>query len=138
MGNYLQFIVPIVIWVSTGTFKFLISCIRNKSITFKHVGSGGFPSNHTAIIIGTTTYIGLDHGLDEPTFLLGLAVVMIVIFDALGLRRIVGEHSVFLNKNKNAPIFSERVGHRLHEVIGGIIWGIAVAFVIRSLVSAAA
>lgn len=123
-------VVPVLIWLATGCLKFATSCIRTRKVTWKHIGTGGFPSNHTAVIIGTTMFIGLTYGLSEPVFVLGIALSAIVIFDALGLRREVGRHSTYLNELKGASEFRERTGHSRHEVLGGILWGVLVAYVL--------
>ena len=124
------YIVPLFIWLSTGILKFVIACLIKRELTFKHIGSGGFPSNHAAIIFGTTIYIGLTYGFSEPVFALGIALSAIVIFDAAGLRREVGRHSFYLNDLKGTSEFRERTGHKLHEILGGVVWGMVVAYLL--------
>ena len=121
-------LVPLLIWLATGLLKFALSCLRTRKVTLKHIGSGGFPSNHTAIIVGTTMFIGLAYGFDEPVFVLGIALATIVLFDAAGLRMEVGRHSKFLNELKGDSEFRERTGHKLHEVLGGVLWGVVIAY----------
>ena len=120
--------VPLIIWFVTGLLKFTITSICRKEISLRHIGAGGFPSNHTAIIVGTTMYIGLTNGFNEPVFTLGIALAAIVIFDATGLRREVGRHSQYLNKLEGASKFRERTGHKLYEILGGVVWGMVVAY----------
>jgi len=129
----LPMVVPLLIWLATGVLKFSLSCFRTRKITLKHIGSGGFPSNHTAIIVGTTMFIGFIYGLDAPVFVLGMAISIIIIFDAIGLRNEVGRHSVYLNELKGDSEFRERTGHSLLEVLGGVLWGTLIAYLLSEL-----
>lgn len=126
-------VAPLLIWLATGLFKFALSCIRTRKITLQHIGSGGFPSNHTAIIAGTTMFIGFIYGFADPVFVLGVAITAIIIFDALGLRKEVGKHSTYLNKLKGDSEFRERTGHSSREVLGGAIWGVLIAYFLSQL-----
>ena len=44
--------------------------------------TGGMPSSHSALMTAITLAIGLYHGFDHPTFALGVAITMIVTYDA--------------------------------------------------------
>lgn len=57
---------------------------------------------------------------------LALAVLMIVIFDALGLRREVGRHASAINQITGARL-REIMGHKSLDIAGGLIVGFAVA-----------
>ena len=52
--------------------------------------AGGMPSSHSALMVGATHAIGLHYGFDDPVFALGVAITMIVIYDAAGVRRQAG------------------------------------------------
>ena len=98
--------------------------------------TGGMPSSHSALMTATTLAIGLYYGLDHPTFALGVAITMIVTYDAAGVRQQAGIHArrinvIFEELLRGHPI-NERVlrvvlGHTPLEVAGGILLGLAVA-----------
>lgn len=98
--------------------------------------TGGMPSSHSALMTATTLAIGLYYGLDNPTFALGVAITMIVTYDAAGVRQQAGIHAqrinvIFEELLRGHPI-NERdlrvvLGHTPLEVAGGILLGLAVA-----------
>jgi acid phosphatase family membrane protein YuiD len=117
--------IPITTWLVCGTLKFVTNLLRYGQDAFKLIGHGGFPSNHTAIISSLLWMFVLTGAW--PMAGLAMAVLMIHVFDATGLRREVGRHASAINK---------LAGLRLREVIGHNVWdiagGIAVGFVIAS------
>src|SRR6187455_266540 len=56
------------------------------------LSAGGMPSSHSALMVGATTGIGLHDGFDTSMFALAVAVTMIVVYDAAGVRRQAGIH----------------------------------------------
>ena len=98
--------------------------------------TGGMPSSHSALMTATTLGIGLYYGFDHPTFALGVAVTMIVTYDAAGVRQQAGIHAQRINLIvgellKGHPVnerdLREVLGHTPLEVIGGILLGLVVA-----------
>jgi acid phosphatase family membrane protein YuiD len=98
--------------------------------------TGGMPSSHSALMTATTVAVGLYYGLDHPTFALGIAVTMIVTYDAAGVRQQAGIHAqriniIFEELMRGHPInendLREVLGHTPLEVAGGILLGLVVA-----------
>lgn len=98
--------------------------------------TGGMPSSHSALMTATTLAIGLYHGFDNPLFALGIAITMIVTYDAAGVRQQAGIHArriniIFEELLKGHPIsevdLREVLGHTPLEVTGGILLGLIVA-----------
>jgi acid phosphatase family membrane protein YuiD len=98
--------------------------------------TGGMPSSHSALMTATTLAIGLYYGFDHPTFALGIAITMIVTYDAAGVRQQAGIHAQRINiiveeLLKGHPIIEmdlrEVLGHTPLEVTGGILLGLIVA-----------
>jgi acid phosphatase family membrane protein YuiD len=98
--------------------------------------TGGMPSSHSALMTATTLAIGLYYGLDHPSFALGVAITMIVTYDAAGVRQQAGIHAQRINVLfgellRGHPInekdLREVLGHTPLEVIGGILLGLVVA-----------
>lgn len=98
--------------------------------------TGGMPSSHSALMTGTVLAVGLYYGFDNPLFALGVAITMIVTYDAAGVRRQAGIHAqrinVLVEELLKGHIFNEKdlrevLGHTPLEVIGGILLGLIVA-----------
>jgi hypothetical protein len=102
------------------------------------ITTGGMPSSHSALMTGTVLAIGLYHGFDNPVFALGVAITMIVTYDAAGVRRQAGIHAQRINLLFDELLHGhpvterdlrEVLGHTPLEVIGGILLGLIVATV---------
>ena len=100
------------------------------------LAAGGMPSSHSALMVGATIAIGLHDGFDSALFALGVAITMIVIYDAAGVRRQAGMHAerinVLFDELLRGHIWSEEelrevLGHTPLEVTGGVLLGIIVA-----------
>lgn len=102
------------------------------------LSSGGFPSSHSAIVAALSVYIGLQERFSSPLFAVTVSFSIIVIYDAANVRFYSGENIRItqqllkdLQENKvidlSQPIyktkFKEALGHKWHEVIGGILLG---------------
>lgn len=98
--------------------------------------SGGMPSSHSSLMTATTLGIGLYNGFDHPAFAIGVAITMIVTYDAAGVRHQAGIHAqrinvLFEELLKGHPIsdkdLREVLGHTPLEVTGGILLGLITA-----------
>ena len=116
-------------------FEFLRSHRWNWAMLFY---AGGMPSSHSSLMVGATHAIGLHFGFDNPMFALAVAVSMIVIYDAAGVRRQAGMHAERINflfdELVRGHIWSEKdlrevIGHTPLEVTGGVLLGIIVSTV---------
>ncbi len=134
------FIAPLLAWVVAGCLKFTINFIKHGNEAKSRIGYGGFPSTHTTVITTTTALIGLGEGIRSAEFGLAVAVTLIIIIDATGLRRQVGNHAKYINlllpslsNNKCEGKLRESMGHNFIEVLGGVIVGISLALVLNIL-----
>jgi acid phosphatase family membrane protein YuiD len=98
--------------------------------------TGGMPSSHSSLMTAATLAIGLYYGLDNPLFALGVAITMIVIYDAAGVRMQAGIHAqrinVLFNELLHGHLVDEKelrevIGHTPLEVVGGILLGLVIA-----------
>jgi len=98
--------------------------------------TGGMPSSHSSLMTATVLAIGYYQGFDDPLFALGIAITMIVTYDAAGVRRQAGIHAqrinvIFGELLRGHPIsdrdLREVLGHTPLEVVGGILLGLIVA-----------
>jgi acid phosphatase family membrane protein YuiD len=104
-------------------------------------GAGGMPSSHSAVVVSATYALGLQNGFDSPMFALGVAVCMVVLYDAAGIRRQAGEHARIINAiiddlAHGHPLkeehLKELLGHTPGEVVTGMITGIAAAHIVMT------
>ena len=135
---YKYALMPILAWFAAGTLKFLVNYIRFNRQAVNLIGNGGFPSTHTTVISSTIFLIGLGEGITSPIFGLGVAVLMITIIDAMGIRRAVGKQASAINRylvltDHEQPTLRERQGHKPFEVIGGLALGFILAFVLQQI-----
>ncbi len=102
------------------------------------LSSGGMPSSHSALVTGVSVGVGLQAGFDSPLFAIAGVVAMIVIYDATGVRRHAGDHARVLNLMIDELLtghplaekeLKEVLGHTPREVIGGILLGVLVTYV---------
>ena len=98
--------------------------------------TGGMPSSHSSLITATSLGIGLYHGFDNPVFAIAVAITMVVVYDAAGVRRQAGIHAqrinVLFNELLRGHMLNEKdlrevLGHTPLEVVGGILLGLIVA-----------
>ena len=127
---------PFVAWIISGTLKFFINAIRQKSFSDakKLIGYGGLPSTHTTIISSAVFLNGFSEGFFQPTFTLGLAVMMLFLMDAFTLRRKVGEHAKILNRLQDKIILRERMGHSGTEIFCGLILGAVLGYIFAVII----
>ena len=91
--------------------------------------TGGMPSSHSALITGTTSGIGLELGFDNPIFALAVAISLIVMYDASGVRKSAGIQAAEINKlskkldHESEVLLKETLGHTKIEVIVGSLLG---------------
>jgi len=97
--------------------------------------SGGMPSSHSSLVVSTTLAVGLYEGFHTAAFAVSLAVTLIVVYDAAGVRRQAGIHAQKLNVLiselfSGSPISEERlkevIGHTPRQVVVGVLLGLAV------------
>lgn len=97
--------------------------------------AGGMPSSHSALMTAAMYGIGLYTGFDTPLFALAVAITMIIVYDATGVRRQAGMHAhkinVLVEELLSGHSISEEdlrevLGHTPLEALGGIILGLLV------------
>lgn len=98
--------------------------------------SGGMPSSHSALCTALTTSVALCHGVADSLFPVCLGFSLIVMYDAIGVRRHAGMQAQVLNMIvedlfQGHPIsqrkLKELLGHTPSQVFAGAMLGILVA-----------
>jgi acid phosphatase family membrane protein YuiD len=97
--------------------------------------SGGMPSSHSAVVAALATSLGLEHGWASPAFQVAAVLGGIVIYDAITLRRVVGEHTRVLKERfqgvaDNTFLWENGVGHTPLEASVGLLLGVLCAVLV--------
>lgn len=96
---------------------------------------GGMPSSHVAVVTSLAITMGLSYGWSSPFFLLALTFGSIVAYDAITLRRAVGEHARRINSicsrdmDSQGDRLMENIGHSPMEVFIGFLIGLMLALI---------
>ena len=91
--------------------------------------TGGMPSSHSALITGAASGIGYELGFDSSIFALAVAMALIVMYDASGVRKSAGTQATEINKlskkldPQSEVDLKETLGHTKIEVMVGSILG---------------
>ncbi|MCL1936712.1 MAG: divergent PAP2 family protein [Defluviitaleaceae bacterium] len=128
----------IIAWFIAQLIKLIISILHHKKFDMSLlVSSGGMPSSHTSLTVSMATKIGIIEGFSSTFFAIAAVFCMVVMYDAMGVRRQAGKHAQILNililnnlaqNIKDFGKLKELVGHRPIEVFFGMVLGITVAF----------
>lgn len=100
-NNYL-IRVGVLSWFSAQFLKVIITFVTTRKINIERFfGSGGMPSSHSALVCSVVVGSAKLLGMSSPIFALALFLALIVMYDAIGVRRQAGEHAKILNKILN-------------------------------------
>lgn len=126
--------------------KFAVSSVRERRLCWRElVSAGGMPSVHSALVSALAFAIGFTEGFDAPYAMIAVGLGLIVLVDAVTLRREAGEHARLLNRlvrhlnNINdedrleVAKLEERLGHSCREMLAGVAFGAVVAFVVCAI-----
>ena len=109
------------------------------------LSSGGMPSSHSALVTAVALSIGFRDGFDTSVFALSVAIAMVIIYDAAGVRRQAGIHAERINEimknfieNRIFPEedLKEMLGHTPFEVITGVLLGVLVSLILFTVLPA--
>jgi hypothetical protein len=124
-------------WFLAHLIKFILSSINKEKRTLRaHLFiSGGMPSAHSAAVTAMLTIIGLKDGIGSGLFGLAVLFAVIVMYDAVKVRRSSGEQGLAIRqliKDTNSKIKLPRVakGHTPTEVGLGAVLGAAIGIVV--------
>ncbi len=128
-------LIPVIAWATAQIIKLIVATVSGKRDYKFLYSSGGMPSAHTASIVAITTTIGILDGINTALFGLGFTLTLIILYDALGVRRATGIQAVAIrllletNKQPLPPELGLAKGHTRAEVLAGGLLGMAVSYV---------
>jgi acid phosphatase family membrane protein YuiD len=132
------FLACITSWFFAQLVKTLIKLVTGRVSSLRELISlliwrtGGMPSSHSALVLSVSTTIGFRSGFTSDIFILAVCFALVVIRDALGVRRASGIQAKAINEigsklTENQLIsfksIKEVQGHKPLEVIVGCFLG---------------
>lgn len=127
-------------WLVAQILKTLIHMFFTKKFVAERlIGSGGMPSSHSATVCAMATAACVHFGAQSFEFAISLILALIVMYDAMGVRRETGIQSKLINEMMEAfaemgkselpseEKLKEFVGHTPLQVLVGAILGILIA-----------
>lgn len=127
-------------WFLAGIIKIFVTRIFSKKWDWKLVfATGGMPSSHSAFVAATALAVGLFTGFNTAVFAVAIALAIIVVVDATGVRRQAGIHAQRINlilndflqgKTLTENQLKEVLGHTPFEVLAGVTTGVVITLVI--------
>lgn len=139
------FISAVLGWFVAQVLKTVIHMfITKKFVAERMVGSGGMPSSHSATVCALATATGMTYGGGSFEFAIAVIFAIVVMHDAMGVRRETGIQArvinemleAFTNMGKKMSAedkLKEFVGHTPLQVLAGAILGIVIAVVICNI-----
>lgn len=136
------FVAPVCGWLVAQLLKTMIHMWFNrKFVAERLVGSGGMPSSHSATVCALATAAGIEYGGGSFQFAMAAIFAIVVMYDAIGVRRETGIQAKVLNEmmemfdkmGKEMSVeekLKEFVGHTPLQVLMGALLGIAIAMAV--------
>ncbi|MEL7563967.1 MAG: divergent PAP2 family protein [Dehalobacterium sp.] len=127
-------------WFVSQLVKLIIESVMKKKIDITRImEAGGMPSSHAALTVTLTVSLWRDFGINDP--LVGAAAVftLVILYDAVGIRRAAGKHAAILNKITEELLYhkpltdkrlKELLGHTPFQVFAGVVLGLFLGFVV--------
>ena len=141
LSNHVLF-APLIAWILSQIIKAVINLFIYRKFSLERLlGDGGMPSAHSATVMCLCIMIGWTAGFGSPIFALSFIFAVVVMRDALGVRREAGKQAASIKElasavnkifhTKDTEIKTENlkvlVGHTPLQVIFGAITGAIIA-----------
>lgn len=137
MGISAYLIALVAAWLIAHIIKYAVAMAKGRQVDFTHqlFISGGMPSSHAATSVAVWTVILCKDGVDSGLFGLATLVTLIVCYDAVKVRRSVGEQGAAIQKIIEVEKLKVAVpraakGHTPLEIFAGSVLGVLVGLVV--------
>lgn len=124
-------------WFAAQLTKTVLQFIRTRRWGWGwFLTAGGMPSSHSSMVMSVTVTAGLTLGFDSILFGVVLALALIVMYDAAGVRRESGNQAKAINSlveqffsghELDFDRLKELIGHEPVEVLAGALLGTVIA-----------
>ena len=140
---------PILSWVTGQIIKAVTHLIIEHRFSIERMfGDGGMPSGHSATVVSLAVAIGWSYGFDSALFAISAILSVIVMHDAMGVRREAGKHAESIKeiselfnelfKERDIKIRTEKmkklIGHTPLQVFVGALVGLLIAVIVCSVI----
>lgn len=126
-------------WLVAQVLKTIIYCAVNKEFDFSRLtGDGGMPSGHSATVTALATRACMEYGVSSSLFAISAIFAIVVMHDAMGVRRESGKHAKAINDlmlllmdqdMQPETRLKEFIGHTPTQVVAGALLGLIVAII---------
>lgn len=139
MGNS-PIVCAVLGWMAAQILKVIVTGIVEKTVDVGRIfAPGGMPSSHSAFVTALAVTVAWQEGVGSVYFALAAALALIVMYDACGVRRAVGEQAKVINViieslKERDPLQDQEtirviLGHTPFQVLMGFLLGIAIAVI---------
>ena len=122
LNNYMLSVTVTAYLIAQISKFFLYSFISGRFELSRILGSGGMPSSHSASVTALAVSCIRQNGISSPFSAIAIVLAIIVVHDAVGVRRQSGIHAQVLNQ-----VLNEFIGHTFMQSLVGCLLGTAVA-----------
>ena len=129
-------LIALISWGTAQILKTLIHFIKTKNFKAERLtGAGGMPSAHSATVCATAITTCRVCGICSPEFALAMILAMVVMYDAMGVRRFMDKFDdkvdeIEEKKPEEIHELKEFLGHTPLEVLCGALLGILIAMAV--------
>lgn len=134
-------------WLAAQILKTLIHLFLTREFVAERlVGSGGMPSSHSSTVCSLAAAACFEYGAGSFEFAISLFFAIVVMYDAMGVRRETGIQAKLLNDMLKTfedmgrseisahDKLKEFVGHTPLQVLMGALLGIVIAVIMYNIV----
>ncbi len=102
--------------------------------------TGGMPSSHSALVGALATSVGMNAGFGSTAFAIAVALALVVMYDAAGVRQAAGKQAHKINQIVNEllsghPLNEEQLrellGHTPLQVLVGAVIGVLAGWLLN-------
>ncbi|MBN2638289.1 MAG: divergent PAP2 family protein [Bacteroidales bacterium] len=143
LGNNILDVVAVA-WFVAQFLKVIHGLITDKKLYLQRFWeTGGMPSSHSSTVASLTTAVGIVYGISSGLFAVSIVLAVIVMHDAVGIRRAAGKQAGVVNRmgtwltnHSNEAYFQEELkellGHKHIEVLAGAILGVLITLLMMN------
>lgn len=126
-------LIPLTAALLTESWKLLWFFFQKWKIEARDIlQSGGMPSGHSVFVSSLLVTVFLKNGGGSTEFAIAFVFAIVVMYDAMKIRRAAGRHAEELNRMLGEKKFVERLGHTPLEVFVGFSLGSLFAYLVLS------
>ena len=131
-------VTAVVAWAVAQIIKTVVFLAVNRKLDLSRLtGDGGMPSAHSATVTALAVRTLVEEGPHSPVFAVAFILAVVVMHDAMGVRRESGRHAQAINElidllDPEIQLdvkLKEFIGHTPSQVVAGALLGAVVAFV---------